>query len=178
MDTRKEKTHKKIKDTYLKLIKKKDPSHISAIELCEAAEINRSTFYDHFGYMDGLVNEVIRDQVNIICNMEGVEKVATSDENGHIPRQVIEKIVNNYLNNEIIQIFLKSDRSNVYNQIIMDEQTKRTMVKLNCEFCYLRVYFMNVGLFMTLSKWLSSNKKMPIEKLIDIAYDYSIATYK
>lgn len=57
-----------LKNAYLELMKKKDPCTITVRELCETAGLNRSTFYNRFGYMKALEEKVIRDCLDEVCH--------------------------------------------------------------------------------------------------------------
>src|SRR5690625_5948868 len=48
LDRRKRYTRMVLRDNLMLLLKKKQLSSITVKELCEKADINRSTFYDHF----------------------------------------------------------------------------------------------------------------------------------
>ena len=62
MDKRIIKSKQKIKEKYLELLFKKDPSKIQVNELCALAHVNRSTFYERYGYLDALVDEIIEEE--------------------------------------------------------------------------------------------------------------------
>ncbi len=42
-------TKRMLKDALIELLKKKDIYHVSIRELCEAADVNRTTFYKYYG---------------------------------------------------------------------------------------------------------------------------------
>ena len=51
-DKRSRKTVKAIQDALLQMLSEKNLSDIKIIELCRRADINRTTFYLHFGNTD------------------------------------------------------------------------------------------------------------------------------
>src|SRR5690625_2579794 len=65
LDRRKRYTRMVLRDNLMLLLKKKQLSSITVKELCEKADINRSTFYDHFKdvfhLMDYIEEEIIVD---------------------------------------------------------------------------------------------------------------------
>ena len=52
-----------LKKAFLELFQTKEPEEITVVELCRKAGLNRSTFYAHYGFMDMLVREVLRESV-------------------------------------------------------------------------------------------------------------------
>ena len=60
-DKRFSKTEQKIKEAFKALLRKKPMHQISVKELCTNAQINRSTFYDHYSDVYALLDEVERD---------------------------------------------------------------------------------------------------------------------
>lgn len=54
-------THILIKQVFLKLSQNRDPEKISIREICDAAQINRSSFYLHFTDLYALIDEIQED---------------------------------------------------------------------------------------------------------------------
>lgn len=52
-------TAKKMDEAFLKLLEKKDFAYITVKEICEAAGVNRSTFYLHYETVSDLLNESV-----------------------------------------------------------------------------------------------------------------------
>ena len=63
---REEYTIRVIKETFLKLLEKNRVEKISVGELCEIADINRSTFYRHYEDIYALFQEVCDDCFNVL----------------------------------------------------------------------------------------------------------------
>lgn len=61
-------TKKLLKDSLTSLLKEKDIHKISVRELCEAAGINRSTFYKHYGSQYELFNDIQNDFLSYISD--------------------------------------------------------------------------------------------------------------
>lgn len=63
-------TKKILKDTIAELLQKKDIDQISVTAICDAAEINRTTFYRHYDSQFALMDDMINDYAEIIkeCN--------------------------------------------------------------------------------------------------------------
>ncbi len=65
---------KLIRQAFLKILQKKDPSEISITEIVNEANINRATFYAHYSclkdLLDEIENEVIDKMMNLLKNFE------------------------------------------------------------------------------------------------------------
>ena len=59
-------THALIKEAFLSLSQQKDAEKISIREICDAAQINRSSFYLHFTDLYDLIDEVEKDMTRQI----------------------------------------------------------------------------------------------------------------
>lgn len=61
---RKTQTKDKIYTALLTLLKKYDIQHISILELCQTAKINRTTFYNHYGSQYDVLEEMAASYIN------------------------------------------------------------------------------------------------------------------
>lgn len=68
MDIRKEKTQKAIKNAFLELRSKKSIEKITIKELCNLAQINKSTFYSHYDDIYALSETLQMETVNYVLN--------------------------------------------------------------------------------------------------------------
>lgn len=70
MDRRKKYTRMVLKESLMELLKNKPISNITIKEICEEADINRSTFYSHYSSQYDLLNaieeEFIEDMVSTL----------------------------------------------------------------------------------------------------------------
>ena len=71
-------TRNKIKYVYLQLLKEKDANKITVSEICEKAEIHRTTFYGHFesapALMDTLIKEMYEQIMSFFIESESSTK--------------------------------------------------------------------------------------------------------
>lgn len=70
MDRRKQYTRKVLKESLISLLNEKPMSNITVKEICELADINRSTFYthysDHYDLLHKIEEEITEDMVNYL----------------------------------------------------------------------------------------------------------------
>ena len=69
-------TKRLLKESLLKLMSEKSIQKISVSELCEAAGINRSTFYNHYGCPEDVLKEI---EVEVISDLS---QICENDPNG------------------------------------------------------------------------------------------------
>ena len=58
-----ERTKKRVHEALLELLRKGDINRISIRELCSLAEINRTTFYNHYGSQYDVLNEMAEEYI-------------------------------------------------------------------------------------------------------------------
>lgn len=62
-------TKRLIREALVELLKAKNLRQISVRELCERAEINRTTFYKHYGSPDQVLQEILSDQIQNVIDL-------------------------------------------------------------------------------------------------------------
>ncbi|MGN0307804.1 MAG: TetR/AcrR family transcriptional regulator, partial [Lachnospiraceae bacterium] len=70
-------TKRLLRESLLQLMEKKQIQHITVVELCEAAGINRSTFYHHYGCPAELLKEIeisVIDELKLTYETEAAGK--------------------------------------------------------------------------------------------------------
>lgn len=71
-------TKRMLKDALIELLKTKDIYHISIRELCETADVNRTTFYKYYGNQFDLLSDMEDDLIGFISST--IEKNHTDSE--------------------------------------------------------------------------------------------------
>jgi len=59
-------TKRMLKDALIEMLEEKDIYHISIRELCERADVNRTTFYKHYGNQFDLLDDMEHDLLRLI----------------------------------------------------------------------------------------------------------------
>ena len=65
-------TKRMLKDALIELLKKKDIYHVSIRELCDSADVNRTTFYKYYGSQFDLLADMENDLLELIS--KAIEK--------------------------------------------------------------------------------------------------------
>src|SRR5699024_1646022 len=77
-----------LKQALISLLTKKQISHITVKELCELADVNRSTFYAHYTDLDALLNEMENDIIEQLTR--ALQAYIKNEEDTNI---IIEKLI-------------------------------------------------------------------------------------
>jgi predicted house-cleaning noncanonical NTP pyrophosphatase (MazG superfamily) len=117
LDRRKKYTRMVLKDTLMKLLKDKQISSITVKEICELADINRSTFYshyfDHFDLLNKIEDEIIEDMKGYL-NQYSYEKEEDS-------LQMIEKLLEYFASkDDVFQTLLNDKVDTTFQKKVMD----------------------------------------------------------
>jgi len=169
-------TKKILKETLLELLKKQSISKITVKELCEKADVNRATFYNHY-----------YDIRNVLEHME--EEYCKFFKNG-----VIDVIGTHNISNFILKILTEMKNDKNLSQILLCKNTKPSFIKkiLNMahdliishwmklfrinsknklEYAYS---FMTTGSIGVINAWIDNNLKESPQEIADILQKITI----
>ncbi|OIJ21689.1 TetR family transcriptional regulator [Anaerobacillus alkalidiazotrophicus] len=124
MDRRKKYTRMVLKDSLMKLMKEKQISNITVKEICETADINRSTFYthysDHYDLLYKIEEEIIGDMYTTLSSYN-----FTKEEEA---LQMTEKILDYIaLNSDLCQTLMSGHGDSSFQKRIMNITHQFTM---------------------------------------------------
>ncbi|MCQ2087909.1 MAG: hypothetical protein MJZ37_07635 [Bacilli bacterium] len=175
MDKRILKSTQKIKETYLKMLFKMEPCKIQVKDLCEEAGINRSTFYDRFGFLDALENEIISEEIEK-TSMGNIQIDSLPKEFDGIDKSVIKTFIENFLNNKVLMRFCMATNREKYIDRIAHKQVDicaSNLTLLN----YYDAYFQCLGALSTIIEWVNNHRKLTIDDVVNVVYKHSIAMF-
>lgn len=180
MDKRIVKSEQALKSAFIRLLENEEPDKISVIHLCEEANMNRSTFYERYGYMDALIYAVLKDCVEEICSLsEPISEPARQFiliEHG-LDKRLIRRYLNNFIKNWIINRFCSCERSAGYCQQIIEIHVDITMNRVHNPHLFYPAYFQNTGVISMVLRWMKDEKPIPLEEMTEIVYQFSKAMY-
>lgn len=93
MDRRKKYTRMVLKNSLVKLLKEKPLSSITVKEICEIADINRSTFYAHYTDQFDLLNKIEEELIEEMNSYLSQYNFSKEDESIHMTEKLLEYIV-------------------------------------------------------------------------------------
>ena len=126
MDKRIVKSKQKLKEKYVELLFKKEPEEIKVNELCSLSNINRSTFYDRYGYLDALVNEIIEEEINKI-SIDEERIIVFPVDFEQVNKKDIERYIDRFYNNKILMRFCSVDNKEFYISKIISKQIESSL---------------------------------------------------
>ncbi len=163
---------KRMMEIFMGLLEQKDIRKITVREICEQAQINRSTFYNHFIDVYDMLDKMMDSHVlamNIIFS-KGRSKV---------PRDNLRLILAYMKEHKIL--YRASFHSPTYNKMfagfeklykihnVEDYENKDKIEKMKIDY---KVYFFEQGLFSLISHWLDYDCEMDIESFLDVIHEF------
>lgn len=160
-----------LKDSTMKLLKKKHIDKISVSELCEAAQINRTTFYRHYQTPHDVLMEIELDFIKEIYETP----VWAEDENDmrkHVLRmctfvyenkEVVKLFIINNMDNDFMLLFQNiansflGSRSILYKGEVADEETIRLMNT-----------FLAIGGYSLIRQWIMEGIRKTPDEIADL----------
>lgn len=150
-----------LKDSFIKLLEKKDISQITIKEICEDADINRATFYAHYNDQYDFMKRIQND---LLYNIEDYLAVYTKNESTSIPVDTVERIFEYIKENARLCKLLLSEHGDlsfqkrvlmlVYEKNISDLTKNGVTTKADAEYIYA---FTLTGCVGVIQKWLNDN---------------------
>ena len=173
---RAERSKAAMKDAFLDLLQTMEPEEISVATLCRKAGRNRSTFYAHYDYIDMMIQEILRENLeNIYTNIESQWSLPL--ENGGIVRTVITEYINRFLDNTVLRRFCTCENSGKYITLITQLQVDITLGPTKDPVKYYYAFFHNAGVLNLVLEWLRSGRSIPEGNVVEIVHDFSKVLY-
>jgi len=158
-----------LRDNLMLLLKKKQLSSITVKELCEKADINRSTFYDHFRdvfhLMDYIEEEIIEDLTTYLSQYNFAEE---AEESLQMTEKLLEYIATRY---DTCQILLNENNDPSFERRITEVTQQflmRNISHKNYHDTTLSKYagtFLIGGGIYVIKRWLENNMDQSIEQI-------------
>ncbi len=154
-----------LKESFIKLLEKKDISQISIKEICEDADINRTTFYAHYNDQYDLLSKIENE---LLDNINALFTEFDQKDNNLNAVILAEKIFEYLKANAKLCKLLLSDRGGlsfqkrvmmlVYDKIIAEITDNSKISKEDAEYIYS---FTITGCVGIVQKWLDEDMKKP-----------------
>ena len=157
-------TRRLLKDALIELLREQSIYQISIRELCQRADVNRTTFYKYYGSQFDLLSDIEND---IIAFVDSTVKTHAAS-----PEQII-KALCVYLedNLELARLIITNNIDPAFPQKLFSSEIVRDVVRKNyahthddteVEYLY---NFITYGAFRMLCLWLNKDKREPPETL-------------
>lgn len=166
-------TKRLIKEGLLRLLEKKQINKISVSELCQEAEINRSTFYRHYETPRDVLEEIASDQIGVLF------EYATSAESDQNIKGFIEHLCIFLLDRkDIVKIFLRNnmeiDLKRIFQTLSQHFLSSKTILyrgkAADQETLQLLDAFYSAGMYSLISQWITEDIHKTSEQIADLIY--------
>lgn len=160
-----------LKEGVMKLLKKKSIGDITVTELCNAAEINRTTFYRHYQTPHDVLLEI---EFDFVKKLQGfpLSSAAADDVKKHASRMC------GFLfeNRDIVKIFLKNSTEsdigliyqNFYDSFLQSRQILYKGRSVSNETLQLLKEFFACGIYAIVRKWITEDMPLTPEEAADL----------
>lgn len=150
-----------ILDVFTRLLEEKDLQKITVKEICEDAHINRSTFYNHFEDVYGVLEKmwIIHEE-----NMEYIFRNSRSSSKRENMRSILLYIKENEL------FYRASFHSPIFNRMSVgfeDLLKKHKINSLSLKNRY-QIEFIKQGMLSTIAYWLDMDCNLSVDDLLDV----------
>ena len=157
-------TKKMLKDALTEMLSEKDVYHISIRELCQRADVNRTTFYKYYGSQFDLLADMENDLLAFLSN--------TIRENASNPRKMVEtacEYLEGHLefgrliiNNNVDPLFPQK----LFSLAAIREAALQKHTDLQDEAMQDYLYnYMTYGAYQVIYLWMNKEKREPPEEL-------------
>ena len=158
-----------IRESLMELMKAKSILSVSVKDICDLADISRSTFYDHYKDQYDLLKQIEDETLAYFEDMLNKYKDKhTKKETNQMVEEMLTYIVNN---GSIIQVLLSENgdigfqKKLLYHFIMHNQITKYFSEKQNEETKPYYSVFLVHGAIGLIQHWLKDNLAMPVPQL-------------
>lgn len=164
-------TKRLIKEALLRLLKKRHISKISICELCQEAEINRTTFYRHYQTTRDVLQEIAFDQIGMF------PECSASAKGTQVMKEYVTQLCEfTYDRKDMVKIFIQNDTEidffgifQTISQRFLGERTilYRGKTVDHDTLCLMNAFFSS-GISALISQWLMENISKTPEEIANL----------
>lgn len=180
IDRRVLRSRKAIIDAFDRLLEDHDFKQITVSAIAREANIDRKTFYVHFGTIDGLLDAIAEERVEELLDaMEEAYRDAPKDEEISLALRRFFEIANRLVYSKLVQHCM--DRNSIPAEELLSRflvPFKRKLIERDLQVAKLPPHqldfylsFLMAGIFSIYRSWLKSDRSTPIEEVSSIAND-------
>lgn len=161
------------KDAMINLLEKKSLYDITVTELCQKAELNRSTFYKYYENVYDVFADI--EQELILVSEECMQKINKVEINS-VTKPLYQLLCYIKENTKTYQLLLNNHISEEFSQNIMKTPTdffknkiKTLNIELGSDTDYIFTYIVS-GSLEIIKKWINGNMKESPEHIANLIY--------
>lgn len=175
MDRRKKYTQMVLKESLLSLLKEKPISNITIKEICEHADINRSTYYAHYSSQYDLLNTIEEEFINDLVNTLSQYNFSKEAESFQMTEKLFDNIAKNH---EICQILLSENTDSHFHKKGMAIAQQFIFTNLNNEnkldqetYEYINLFLVS-GTIHVIKQWLENGQNKTSRELAEVLHAF------
>lgn len=151
-------TKKLLKDALIDIMRQKNIGAVTVKELCEKADMNRSTFYNHYETVNDLYNDVIAD----VCADLAALKRKAEEKDAVRSHRFVESVLEYFLKNRELFLVLLSDRGQIGIGEAITNMTEAFIDRENASgFSRYCTQFIIAGMSSLVWMWLNDDDALP-----------------
>ena len=167
-----------IRDSLIELMQGKPVLNISIKEICELADISRSTFYAHYKDQYDLLRQTEEETFSYL---EGLLYKYEDKRSKRELNQLVEEVLTHIANNKYIQVLLSEHGNLDFQKKLFRHLTLRKQItgffseKLQDDesiVCYY-VFVVN-GIIGLIQHWVKNNMSIPVPKLARMIFKWTV----
>ncbi len=175
LDRRKKYTRMVLKDSLMRLLKEKQISAITIKEICELADINRSTFYSHYANRYELLNSIEEEFIEDMVTTLSQYNFSKEEEALQMTEKIFKYIA---AKSDVCQILLSENsdihfqkkgmmitREFIFKNLITDRQLDQET------FEYMSMFFVS-GSIHVIKSWLENGMNKTPKEMADILNNF------
>lgn len=175
LDRRKKYTRKVLKESLMSLLKEKSIGSITIKEICELADINRSTFYAHFSSQYDLLNSIDDEFTEDMVKTLNQYNFSKEDEAYQMTTKIFEYIA---AKSEVCKLLLSENTEMQFQkkgmQIAKQYILKNWLIDKRIDpetYEYLSVFFVSGSIF-TIKRWVENDMNKSPSEMADLLHLY------
>lgn len=178
LSRRQQYTVKILQETYIDMLKEKTSGSISVVELCGAAEVNRTTFYRYFTDIEDLKSYMISDLFNQIFSPLNA---LPTDASHSSQKRILQALNATIKNRKLCRHLLSESHTDLAEQsleknitVIRDTILSTGCTEADADLCYGYICGGLARLWIT---WIDSDFKTPKEKVALMIEEFIMGFY-
>lgn len=168
-------TKRLLKEALIRLLERKEISHISITELCAEAGINRTTFYRHYDLPRSILDDIQKDLIREM--REEIEHTGVGrDMDDYI------RVVCRYLHSrkDIVGLFVKSNvfidyaglTDMLYSALLARRDSSTALSSISLEDLKMLASFLTGGGYSMVRQWFADDDLRTSEEMADAAISF------
>ncbi|MDT8860248.1 TetR family transcriptional regulator C-terminal domain-containing protein [Alkalihalobacillus sp. MEB130] len=171
LDRRIKYTRLALKESFIKLMQEKPVTKITIKEVCELADINRSTFYSHYADLYDLLNQIEDEIIEDLNQTLSAYNYTKNEEAIQMTEKLLEYLVKNRESSQTLfsehgnPAFQKKVMMLAHRHLIKFFISDATTLPFNAE--YLSIYIAN-GSIHVIQHWLKNGLKESPKEIAEL----------